>query len=66
MSGNEKRKRKYVHKQAKMESQRNVTYHKNQKKIKKTNKQKNNRYQHNTDDGGQAMGEEMRPVQMSR
>jgi len=40
MSGNEKRKRKYVHKQAKMESQRNVTYHKNQKKIKKTNKTK--------------------------
>jgi len=39
MSGNEKRKRKYVHKQVKMESQRNVTYHKNQKKIKKqTNK----------------------------
>jgi len=25
-----------------------------------------NRHQHNTDDGGQAMGEEMRHVQMSR
>ena len=27
---------------------------------------KHNRHQHNTDDGGQAMGEEMRQVQMSR
>jgi len=35
MSGNEERKRKYVHKQAKMESQRNVTYHKNKKKTAK-------------------------------
>ena len=42
-----------------MKSQRNVTYHKNKKK-------KHNRHQHNTDDGGQAMGEEMRHVQMSR
>jgi len=29
-------------------------------------KKKRNRHQHNTDDGGQAMGEEMRHVQMSR
>ena len=29
-------------------------------------KQKRNRHQHNTDDGGQAVGEEMRHVQMSR
>jgi len=42
-----------------MESQRNAAYI---KKIKK----KRNRHQHNTDDGGQAMGEEMRYVQMSR
>jgi len=41
-----------------MESQRNVAYIKNKKK--------HNRHQHNTDDGGQAMGEEMRHVQMSR
>jgi len=34
-------------------------------KYKKT-KKKRNRHQHNTDDGGQAMGEEMRHVQMSR
>jgi len=27
---------------------------------------KNNRHQHKTDDGGRAMGEEMRHVQMSR
>jgi len=27
---------------------------------------KKQRHQHNTDDGGQAMGEEMRHVQMSR
>jgi len=27
---------------------------------------KRNRHQHNTDDGGQAVGEEMRHVQMSR
>jgi len=32
MNGNEERKRKYVHKQAKVESQRNVTYQKNKKK----------------------------------
>jgi len=32
---NEERKRKYVHKQAKKESQRNVTYHKNKRKKKK-------------------------------
>ena len=50
--------RKYIHKQSKMESQRNVAYIKNIKK--------RNRQQHNTDDGGQAMGEEMRHVQMSR
>ena len=30
------------------------------------NKKKRNRHQHNTDDGGEAMGEEMRYVQMSR
>ena len=30
------------------------------------NRKKRNRHQHNTDDGGQAMGEEMRHVQMSR
>jgi len=41
-----------------MESQRNVAYIKNRKQP--------NRHQHNTDDGGQAMGEEMRHVQMSR
>jgi len=45
-----------------MESQRNAAYIKNIKKQKK----KRNRHQHNTDDGGQAMGEEMRHVQMSR
>ena len=60
MTKKQKRKRKYVRKQAKMGSQRNVAY------SKKTNKKKNNRHQHNTDDGGQAMGEEMRHVQMSR
>jgi len=40
------------------------TYMKNRKKTKK----KGNRRQHNdnTDDGGQAMGEEMRHVQMIR
>jgi len=43
-----------------MKSQRNVAYSKN-KKIKKRNI-----HQHNTGDGGQAMGEEMRHVQMSR
>jgi len=42
------------------ESQRNVTYHKNKKKYKEK------KHQRNTDDGGQAMGEEMRHVQMSR
>ena len=56
------KKQKYVHKQSKMESQKNATYIKN---IKKTTK-KRNRHQHNTDDSGQAMGEEMRHVQMSR
>jgi len=40
-----------------MESQK-VAYSKNKKK--------RNRHQHNTDDGMQAMGEEMRHVQMSR
>jgi len=50
--------KKYVHKQSKMESQRNVAYSKNKKK--------RNRHQHTTDDGGQARGEEMRHVQMSR
>jgi len=30
------------------------------------NKKEHNKHQHNTDDGGQAMGEEMRHVQMSR
>jgi len=45
-----------------MESQRNVAYSNNKEiKIKK-----HNRHQHNTDDGGQGMGEEMRHVQMSR
>jgi len=35
--------------------------------IKKCNiSQKHNGHQHNTDDGGQAIGEEMRHVQMSR
>jgi len=42
-------------------SHKNVAYRKNKKKSKK-----NNRYQHNTDDGGQAMGEEIRHVHMSR
>jgi len=42
------------------ESQRNVTYHKNKKNTKKK------KHQHNTDAGGQAMGEEMRHVQMNR
>jgi len=46
-----------------MESQRNVAYIKNRKKNKK---KKRNRHQHITDDGGQAMGEEMRHVQMSQ
>jgi len=41
-----------------MESQK-VAY---SKKFKK----KRNRHQHNTDDGGQGMGKEMRHVQMSR
>jgi len=54
------KKQKYVHKQSKMESQRNAAYITNKKK------QKRNRHQHNTDDGGQAVGEEMRHVQMSR
>ena len=49
---------KYVRKQSKVESQRDVAYIKNRKKC--------NIHQHNTDDGGQAMGEEMRHVQMSR
>ena len=30
------------------------------------NEKQRNRHQHNTDDGGQAMGEEMRHAQMSR
>jgi len=30
------------------------------------NKKERNKHQHNTDDGGQAMGEKMRHVQMSR
>jgi len=47
----------YTNKQSKMESQRKVAYIKNRKK--------SNRHQHNTDDGGQAIGEEMRHVQMS-
>jgi len=42
-----------------MESQK-VAYSKNKKN------KKRNRHQHNTDDGRQAMGEEMRHVQMSR
>jgi len=46
-----------------MESQTNAAYIKN---IRKKKKKKSNRHQHNTDDGGQAMGEEMRHVQMSR
>ena len=43
-----------------MESQRSVVsaYIKNRKQ--------RNRHQHITDDGGQAMGEEMRQLQMSR
>ena len=45
-----------------MESQRNAAYITNIKK----NKKKRNRHQHNTDDGRQAVGEEMRHVQMSR
>ena len=56
------KKQKYVHKQSKMESQRNAAYIKNIKKKQK----KRNRHQHNTDDGGQAMGEEMRHLQVSR
>jgi len=39
--------------------------HKEMQHISKIEK-KRNRHQHNTDDGGQAMGEEMRHVQMSR
>ena len=39
--------------------------HKEMQHIAKKNK-KRNRHQHDTDDGGQAMGEEMRHVQMSR
>jgi len=35
MTQTQKRKRKYVHKQATMESQRNVAYSKHKKKIKK-------------------------------
>jgi len=46
-----------------MESQRNAAYIKN---IKKQTNKKRNRHQHNTGDGEQAMGEEMRHVQMSR
>jgi len=51
-----------------MESQRNVTYSKNKKNAIDINitQKKRNRHQHNTDDGGQAMDEEMRRVQMSR
>jgi len=41
-----------------VESQRNVAYIKNRKQ--------RNRHQHSTDDGGQAMGEEMRHVVMYR
>jgi len=44
------KKQKYVHKQSKTESQRNAAY------IKNIKKKKRNRHQHNTDDGGQAMG----------
>jgi len=32
----------------------------------KNNRQKRNRHQHNTDDGGQAMGEEMRHAQIEQ
>jgi len=46
-----------------MESQRNVAYIKKKQQKKKKNAI---RHQHNTDDGGQEMGEEMRHVQMSR
>jgi len=35
-------------------------------RLNKKNKKKRHRHQHNTDDGGQAMGEEMRHVQISR
>ena len=46
---------KYVHKQSKMESQRNAAYIKNiKKKKKKQQKKQLNRRQHNTDDSGQA------------
>jgi len=37
-----------------------VIYHKNKKKYQEK------KHQHNTDDGGQSMGEEMRHVHMSR
>jgi len=60
------KKQKYVHKQSKMESQRNAAYITNIKKNRKKIKKKRNRHQHNTDDGRQAVGEEMRHVQMSR
>jgi len=50
-----------------MKLQRNVTYHKHRKKIKKNRKEHNwTSTYHNIDDGGQAMGEEMRHVQMSK
>ena len=49
-----------------MESQRNAAYITNIKKKQKKNKKQRNRHQHNTDDGRQAVGEEMRHVQMSR
>jgi len=44
------------------EPQSNVTYHK--KKLEKIQREK--KTSNNTDDGGQAMGEEMRHTQMSR
>ena len=46
----------------------NAAYITNIKKIEKNKKikKKRNRRQHNTDDGRQAVGEEMRHVQMSR
>jgi len=47
-----------------LSTQGNAAYITNIKKNK--NKQKRNRHQYNTDDGGQAVGEEMRHVQMSR
>jgi len=56
---------KYVRKQSKIESQRNVAYIKHKKNAIDINITVMLCYD-NTDDGGQAMGEEMKHVQMSR